>query len=89
MKTVLHYRHEDGRQIEISGDTSSAEVWQIYPHRELLKSVKSMDEGKEELPEGFALDERSFTPPCPKCTVPSAMSPISGMYVCRECETEF
>jgi hypothetical protein len=89
MKIVLHYRHDDGRQIEIAGDSSSAEIWQIYPSRELLKSVSSMDEGKKELPDGFALDDASFTPPCPKCTVPSPMSTTSGMYVCRECETEF
>ena len=63
MKIVLHYRHADGRQIEITGDTSAAEIWQIYPTRELLQSVSSMDEGKEELPDGFALDDTSFTPP--------------------------
>ena len=50
---VLHYRHEDGRQIEIAGDASKAEVWLIYPERELLEKVGSMDEGKEKLPEGF------------------------------------
>ncbi len=86
---VLHYRHEDGRQIEVSGDGSKAEIWLIYPERELLEKVASMDEGKEKLPEGFELMEAAFTPPCPKCSVPSVMSLDSGMYVCRECSAEF
>lgn len=89
MKIILHYRHEDGRQIEISGDQSAAELWLIYPHRELLKSVDSMDAGKAELPDGFAHDETHFLPPCPKCTEPSPMSLVTGMYTCGECDAEF
>ena len=88
-KIVLHYRHEDGRQIEITGDESAAEVWLLYPHRELLDTVESMDHGKEKLPEGFILDKTTFSPPCPKCTQPSPMSLVSGMYTCPECDTEF
>lgn len=89
MKFVILYRHEDGRQIEACGDDSHGEVWLIYPHRELLDSVKSMDEAKEKVPEGFVVDDCLFTPPCPKCSEPSSMSLTSGMYLCRECETEF
>ena len=89
MSMVLHYRHEDGRQIEIRGDTAKAEVWLIYPERELIEKAGSMDEGKEKLPEGFELMEATFMPPCPKCSVPAAMSLESGMYVCRECSAEF
>ena len=88
-KIVLFYRHEDGRQVELSGDGSKAELWLVYPHRELLESVDSIDAGKEKLPEGFSLDESVFMPPCPKCNEPSAMSPDTGMYVCRECDAEF
>jgi hypothetical protein len=88
-KIVLFYRHEDGRQIELNGDASKAEVWLVYPERELLESVESMDAAKEKLPEGFELDEATFMPPCPKCNEPSAMSTLSGMYVCRECDAEF
>ena len=89
MKVVLHYRHTDGRKIEISGNSTKAEVWLIYPARELLSKVGSVDEGKEKLPEGFALEETTFMPPCPKCSEPSPMALDSGMYVCRECSAEF
>ena len=89
MSTVLHYQHEDGRQIEICGDASRAEVWLIYPERELLEKADSMDKGKGKLPEGFELKSATFSPPCPKCSVPSPMCLESGMYVCRECSAEF
>lgn len=85
----LLYRHEDGRLIEISGDTSRAEVWLIYPHRELLERVESMEAGKENLPEGFDLEELAFSPPCPKCGKPASMAMDTGMYLCRECDNPF
>ncbi len=88
-RVKLLYRHEDGRLIEISGDAARAEVWLIYPHRELLERVDSLDAGKEKLPEGFALDECTFSPPCPKCGVPATMSIESGMYECRDCDNAF
>ena len=86
---TLLYRHSDGRVIEISGDDSRAEVWLIYPHRELIERTKSFEAGKEALPEGFDLDEMVFAPPCPKCNQPSPMSLDTGMYVCRECDNSF
>ena len=89
MKTVLQYRHGDGRVIEVRGDSSGAELWLTYPHRELLQKAASFDAGKEALPEGFALDTNTFLPPCPKCEEPSPMSPDTGMYVCRSCDSAF
>ena len=88
-KVYLHYRHEDGRLIEISGSGSKAEVWLVYPHRELLKNADSIDEGKKELPEGFELDETAVAPPCPKCNQPSRMAYETGMYTCEDCDAEF
>ena len=78
------YRHEDGRLIEISGDSSRAEVWLVYPHRELLETVSTMDAGKEKLPEGFQLDTNAFAPPCPRCEKPSPLDIESGMYRCTD-----
>lgn len=83
------YRHEDGRLIEVKGDDARAEVWLLYPHRELLKTVPSLEAAKAALPEGFTADAAVFCPPCPKCDTPSPMSLESGMYVCRECDTAF
>jgi hypothetical protein len=85
----LLYRHADGRLIEVKGDDSRAEVWLLYPHRELLESVPSLEAAKGKLPEGFALDSAVFSPPCPKCDTPSPMSLESGMYLCQECDTAF
>jgi hypothetical protein len=91
MKVVLLYRHADGRLVEVSGDASSSEVWQIYPTRELLKKLTSggVDGAKEHIPEGFAPDAASFSPPCPKCDTPSAMCLRTGMYQCPECSASF
>jgi hypothetical protein len=82
----LLYRHADGRLIEISGDTSSAEVWQLFPERELLETTDSFDAGKEKLPEGFELDANAFAPPCPKCEKPSPLCLETGMYVLKDCD---
>jgi hypothetical protein len=93
VRTVLLYRPqnstEDLRTIELSGDSSGAELWLIYPHRELIDKVASLEAGKEALPEGFVLDECAFSPPCPKCGEPSPMAPATGMYECRECNATF
>lgn len=86
---MLFYRHEDGRMIEIRGEGSRFESWLIYPHRELMAKQKSADEAKAALPEGFVLDKDVFTPPCPKCSEPSPMSPETGMYVCPDCGIGF
>ena len=83
------YRHEDGRLIEVKGDDSGAEVWLIYPRRELVESKTSLDEAKAVVPEGFELDAAAFAPPCPKCDAISPMNLESGMYNCRECDTVF
>ena len=32
-------------------------MWLLYPHRELLEKVDSLEDGKGSLPEGFELDE--------------------------------
>jgi hypothetical protein len=82
----LLYRHADGRLIEISGDSSKAEVWQLYPQRELLETVDSFDAGKESLPEGFEPDANSFTPPCPKCEKPCPLDLETGMYLLKDCD---
>lgn len=92
MKVVLFYRHEDGRMIELREISSSrVEAWQIYPVREQLGKVKSMDEAKDEfITDGFALDDQSFSPPCPKCDHPNApMSLDTGHYTCPECNAIF
>lgn len=88
-KVVLLYRHEDGRVYEVSGDASTAEVWQIYPERSLVKKVDGLDAAKKVLPDGFQLDTGSFSPPCPKCNTPSPMSLRTGMYVCPDCSASF
>ncbi|RMG15838.1 MAG: hypothetical protein D6731_07545 [Planctomycetota bacterium] len=88
-KVHLHYRHEDGRLIEIVGGGAKAEVWLLYPQRELIARKESLEEAKESLPEGFALDESVFAPPCPKCNEPAPMSPASGMFECTDCDAEF
>jgi hypothetical protein len=88
-KVVLLYRHEDGRVIEVTGDASAAEVWQIYPERVLVKKVAGMDAAKQTLPEGFALDAGVFSPPCPKCASASPMCLRTGMYVCPDCNASF
>lgn len=80
------YRHEDGRLIEISGDNAQGEVWLLYPHRELLETAGSFDEGKEKLPEGFELEASTFAPPCPKCEKPSPLCIETGMYVRKDCD---
>ncbi|MBL4850611.1 MAG: hypothetical protein JKY65_34265 [Planctomycetes bacterium] len=82
----LLYRHADGRLIEISGDTSQGEVWQLYPHRELLETTESFDEGKEKLPDGFEQEANSFEPPCPKCEKPSPLCLETGMYLRKDCD---
>jgi len=89
MAMVLFYRHEDGRMIELKDDGSRVETWLVYPHRELIGKAKSVDEAKEELDDGFELDESVFCPPCPKCQVPSPMSLENGMYVCPDCGASF
>lgn len=88
-KVVLLYRHEDGRVIEVGGDASAAEVWQIYPERVLLKKVDGLDAAKGAMPEGFVLEVGSFSPPCPKCSTSSPMSLRTGMYVCPDCNASF
>ena len=88
-KIVLFYRHEDGRMVEIRGEGTRYECWLVYPHRELMGKAKSADEAKANLPEGFALDEDVFTPPCPKCNEASPMSLDTGMYVCPDCGIGF
>ena len=82
----LLYRHSDGRLIEISGDNSHAEIWLIYPHRELLEGVDTFDAAKATLPEGFELDPCKFAPPCPTCAKPSPMNLETGMYMREDCE---
>ena len=47
---------KDGRVIEVAGDTSAAEVWQLYPERVLVKKAEGLDKAKESLPEGFKLE---------------------------------
>lgn len=89
MKTTLLYRHTDGRVVEVVGDGAAGEVWQIYPTRELVKKVANLDAAKQLVPEGFALDEKFFCPPCPKCNAKSPMCTRSGMYVCPECSASF
>lgn len=89
MKVVLLYRHEDGRVVEVSGDGSSGEVWQLYPTRELVKKAGSLDAAKEHVPAGFAQSAKVFAPPCPKCSAASPMCTRTGMYVCPECSASF
>lgn len=88
-KVVLLYRHDDGRVFEVAGDTSAAEVWQIYPERLLVKKVEGLDAAKGVLPDGFKLDAGAFSPPCPKCNASSPMSLRTGMYVCPDCNASF
>jgi hypothetical protein len=88
-KVVLLYRHEDGRVIEVAGDTSAAEGWQIYPERVLVKKAEGLDKAKDSLPEGFRLDAGAFSPPCPKCNTASPMSQRTGMYICPDCNSSF
>ncbi|MCO5165310.1 MAG: hypothetical protein M9894_02945 [Planctomycetes bacterium] len=88
-KVVLLYRHQDGRVIEVAGDGSAAEVWQIYPERTLMKKVGGLDAARESIPDGFALDAGAFSPPCPKCNAASPMSLRTGMYVCPDCNASF
>jgi hypothetical protein len=88
-KVVLLYRHDDGRVIEVVGDTSAAEVWQIYPVRTLVKKAGGLDAAKEHVPEGFAVDKAAFSPPCPKCNAASPMCLRTGMYLCPECNASF
>ena len=83
------YRHSDGRLIEVAGDSSKAEVWLLCPQRELLKTEETFEKACNNLPDGFELDGAKFSPPCPKCGSPSAMSLDTGMYVCAECESIF
>jgi hypothetical protein len=80
------YRHEDGRLIEVSGDGNRAEVWLLYPHRELLETASSLEDGKEKLPEGFSLDSNAFSPPCPKCEKPAPLDIETGMYLVKDCD---
>ncbi len=90
MKVVLQFRHEDGRVVEVKEVTTTrVEVWQIYPVRELLDKAKTLDAARELVPEGFAPDAIVFSPPCPKCNELSPMTLDTGMYVCRECHTQF
>jgi hypothetical protein len=89
VKVVLLYRHEDGRVVEVSGDGSAGEVWQLYPVRELVKKVATLDAAKEHIPAGFKIDHKTFAPPCPKCSAASPMDMRSGMYVCPECSASF
>ena len=83
------YRHSDGRLIEMNGDSSRAELWQLYPQRVLLETCASLEASKDALPAGFELDPCAFTPPCPKCGAASTMSLETGMYECQECGTVF
>lgn len=89
MKTVLFYRHADGRLVEVVGDGSAAEAWQIYPVRTLLSKASDLEAAKKALPEGFALDKAAFSPPCPKCETPSSMDLRTGMYKCPDCGAAF
>ena len=88
-KVVLLYRNDDGRVFEVAGDASTAEVWQIYPERLLLKKVDGLDAAKGALPDGSRLDAGTFAPPCPKCNASSPMSIRTGMYVCPDCNASF
>ncbi len=89
MKTVLFYRHADGRLIEVAGDGNAAEAWQIYPVRTLLGKSPDLEAAKKALPDGFALDTAAFSPPCPKCETASVMDLRTGMYKCPDCGAAF
>ena len=50
MKAVERYRHEDGRTVDVCEDKGGAiSLWQIFPVRDQLDSVETIDAAKEKL----------------------------------------